>query len=146
MSFSLPPVIKAAEGLQVAIEHAVRRMPRYHRYVAGKDLREQAMRTVRLAHRAWRDRPRQADWIGRLVWTVDDLKLSLQLCCNIRAFASFAQFKMLAELAADLGRQVGGWHRRQQHPEGQNAGAVNARPQRAKILSARAASRCEATP
>lgn len=138
MSFVLPPIVKLAETLLVSIEQAVRRFARFHKYSFGADLRAQAMEVATLAHRAWRDRSRQAEWINKLVWAVDDLKLRLQLGSRIRAFASFGQFEHLARLASDLGRQTGGWHR-QQHPKGQNDQRGNA-GQRAQILSSRVTS------
>src|SRR6185437_6638431 len=120
MSFSLPPIVKLAERLLVDIEQAVRRFARFHKYSFGADLRAQAMKVARLAHRAWRDRARQAEWVGQLVWAVDDLKLSMQL----------------GSRAADLGRQTGGWHR-QLHPNVQN-GPHRIAGQRDQILSSRA--------
>ena len=120
------------------IEQAVRRFPRYHKYAHGAKLREQAMNIARLTHRAWRDQARREMWIVKLVWAVDDLKLSLQLGKEIEAFVSFAQFEMLARLAADLGKQCGGW-RKQQHRDSQNAMAGKPPSQRAEILSSRAA-------
>lgn len=120
------------------IEQAVRRFPRYHKYTHGTRLREQAMGVARLAHRAWRDQAHRGMWTTKLVWAVDDLKLSLQLGKQIEAFVSFAQFDMLARLCSDLGKQCGGW-RKQQHRDSQNAGAGKPFPQRAEILSSRAA-------
>jgi hypothetical protein len=85
------------------------------------------------------------EWIRQLVRAVDGLKIRLQLGSRVRAFGSFAQFEMLARLAADLGKQTGGWHR-QQHPKVQNAGAISAPSQRDQILSTRTASMIEAKP
>ena len=144
MSSSLPPVIKVAEQLRREIEDAVRRFARYHKYTTGTDLRAAAKKVVLHAHQAWRDRPRQREWLSKLVWAVDELKLELQLGREVRAFASARQFEMLARLAADLGKQVGGWNKRQ-HPSGQNPGPV-ADPERPQILSAPAASIVEAHP
>ena len=143
MSFTLPPIVKLAERLLVEIEQAVRRFPRYHNYAVGADLRSTAMEVCRLAHRAWRDRARQAEWVARLVWAVDDLKIDLQLGSRVRAFASFSQFEMLSRLACDLGKQTGGWHKRKTPEQCQN-GSADARGQRAQILSTPAASTCEA--
>jgi hypothetical protein len=140
MSFSLPPIVKAAERLLLEIEQAVRRFPRYHKYSHGAKLREQAMNVARLAHRAWRDQAHRGIWTTKLIWAVDDLKLSLQLGKQIEAFVSFAQFDMLARLCSDLGKQCGGW-RKQQHRDSQNAGAVAPSSQRAEILSSQAAHR-----
>jgi hypothetical protein len=138
MSFSLPPIVKAAERLLLEIEQAVRRFPRYHKYTHGTKLREQSMAIAQLAHRAWRDQAQRGMWTSKLIWAVDDLKLSLQLGKQIEAFASFAQFDMLARLASDLGKQCGGW-RKQQNRDSQNAAGHRSQPQRAEILSSRAA-------
>jgi hypothetical protein len=139
MSLDLPPIVKNAERLLLEIEQAVRRFTRYHKYSHGARLREQAMRVAQLAHRAWRDRKHQAQWTDKLIWAVDDFKLSLQLGKNIEAFVSFAQFEMLAKLASDLGKQCGGW-RKQQRSNGQNGAAKQLPFQSAEILSSHAAS------
>jgi hypothetical protein len=139
MPFELPPIVKQAERLMLEIEIAVRNFPRYHKYAVGAELREQARLVVRLTHRAWRDRARQADWLSRLAFGVDDLKLSLQLAKQVQAFKSFAQFEMIARIAAELGRQCGGWIK-QQHSKRQNGRGSDARAQRPQILSSRDAS------
>jgi hypothetical protein len=144
MTFSLPPIVKLAERLLVEIEVAVRRFPRYYKYTVGADLRVSAMKVCRITHRAWRDRARQAEMVARLVWAIDDLKINLQLGKGVRAFASFAQFEALARLSVELGKQAGGWNKRNA-PRGQNGGAA-APDQRAQILSTRAASTVEAQP
>jgi hypothetical protein len=138
MTYSLPPIVKLAERLLVDIEQAVRTWPRYHKYAHGAVLRAKAMDVAETAHRAWRDRPRQAQWTQQLVWKIDELKISLQLGSQIRAFASFAQFEALARVAHQLGRQAGGW-RKQQSSQDQNA-APRSAPQRVKKLSTRNAS------
>jgi hypothetical protein len=145
VSFELPPVVKQAERMLEEVETAVRGFSRFHKYTFGSTVRAQAFKVACLAHRAWRDRPRQGEWLDRLVWSVDDLKLTLQLGKRIKAFASFAQFEMMARIAADLGKQVGGWKRQQQHPSGQNA-APSVTPQRPKILSTHAAQMQGANP
>jgi hypothetical protein len=138
MSYALPPIVKAAERLLLEIEQAVRRFQRYHKYTHGTKLREQAMQIAQLCHRAWRDQAQRPRWTTDLIWAIDDLKLSLQLGKQIEAFVSFAQFEMLARLCADLGKQCGGW-RKQQHRNSQNATGQTSQPQRAEILSSRAA-------
>ncbi len=143
MTHALPPIVKLAESLLVSIEQAVRRFARYHRYSVGADLRTQTMAVARLAHRAWRDRASKAAWVEQLVRAVDDLKLTMQLAKQVHAFASFAQFEALARVAADLGRQVGGW-RKQLHPTGQNGAAI-APLQCAQRLSTCAACALQAT-
>lgn len=139
MGFNFPPIVKQAERLLLEIEQAVRRWPRYHKYAHGARLRDQAMEVAQLAHRAWRDRERQAEWTTKLAFAIDDLKLSMQLGKQIEAFISFNQFEALARLASDLGRQCGGW-RKQQHLKGQNGTEPRAPSQSATILSSRTAS------
>lgn len=119
----------------IEIETAVRQFPRFHKYAVGADLRTDARRVTRLAHRAWRDQGRRREWVNRLVFGVDDLKLSLQIAKRLQAFTSFAQFEALARLAFDLGRQCGGWQKQQ----GQNRQAASPGG-RAQTLSARDAS------
>ncbi len=138
MSYGLPPIVKAAERLMGEIELAVMRFARAHKHQVGEDLRRQVMAVARLAHKAWRDREHQDELIAALAEAIDDLKLTMQLGQQVKAFASFAQFEALARLAGDLGRQCGGWKKRR-NAIGQNAKA--AKPaQRPSILSSRAAS------
>ena len=96
------------------LEGAVRAFPRYHKYTLGSELRHQAMQVCRLVARAAQTQeavaPAAPDAV--LVWTVEDLKMSLQLGKELEAFASFAQFCRLAEQAVVLGKQSGGWRRR----------------------------------
>lgn len=141
MSFSLPPIAKAAENLLVSIEQAVRRFPRYHRYTAGTDLRAKAKEVSVLVHRAWRDKRRQVEWTRHLIFAIDGLKIELQLCSRLQAFGSFAQFELLIRMAKDIGKQAGGWYRQQigSHPKGQNAQG-NPVAQRAQKLSTRGTS------
>jgi len=137
MTHEAPPIVQLAERVLVEIEEAVRVFPRYHKYAVGAELREQARHVARAAHRAWRDHKRRGEWISRLVFAIDDLKLSLQIAKRVQAFKSFAQFEALARLTSNLGRQCGGWQK--QHQKGQNQQA--ALPDgRAQILSARDAS------
>jgi hypothetical protein len=139
MPFELPPIAKLAERLLLEVELVVRGFPRYHKYTLGSDLRVQARAVVRLTHRAWRDRARQTEWTGRLAFAIDDLKLSLQIGKQLQAFKSFGQFEAIARLAAELGRQCGGWLK-QQHSKGQNARTAEPLAQRPQILSSRDAS------
>jgi len=139
MTFQLPPIAKTAERLLLEIEQAVAGFPRKHRYTAGEELRKQAMGVTVLVHRAWRDRKQQLALIERVVWEVDALKIRMQLCSRLRAFASLAQFEMLARIARELGKQAGGWYRQQSgtHPNGQSAQGRQAHAQRAEKLSTR---------
>lgn len=108
------PLWRDASRFVVEVEMVVRRFPRYHKYTLGSELRTQAMNVCRLVARAGQeaDAQRRAALLERLVWAVEDLKMSVQLAKEVEAFASFAQFQRLAEQAVALGRQSGGWWKR----------------------------------
>ena len=137
--FQPPPVIKACERLLVDLENAVRQFPRYHRYAVGTELRKAAAGAYSTANRAWRDQAGRQQWVERLVWQVDEIKMYLQVAKLVGALASFRQFEHLARQVEGLGAQVGGW-RRQLHPNAQNASAPRGVPQRGQKLSTRTAS------
>lgn len=117
----------------MVIEEAVTRFPRRHRYTLGADLRRDAMQVNRCVHRAWRDRAQQLERVRELALAMDDLKFTLQLGKDVNAFGSFREFEMIAQLASDLGRQVGGWLKALRN-SGQNDRQPSA-IQRAPILS-----------
>ena len=106
------PLWRDANRLLLLIEDAVRQFPRYHKYTLGSDLRRQAMNICRLIARAVHDREGRAQHLKRLVFTIDDVKVLIQLGKELKAFQNFKSFQIAAELAVDLGRQSGGWQRR----------------------------------
>jgi hypothetical protein len=133
-----PTIVKASERVLVEIEGAVRGFSRYHKYAVGAELRSEARRVARLANRAWRDHHRRAEWLSRLSFAIDDLKLSLQIAKRVEAFTGFKQFQALARIVYNLGQQCGGWQRRHSC-KGQNS-QTNTSAGRAQTLSARDAS------
>lgn len=134
----LPEIARKAERLTVEIENAVRGFARYQKYTIGTDLRMAAMLVVKVCNRVWRDRSRQQHWVSQLVWAVDELKLALQLACQLRAFKSFKQFEAIIRQADEVGRCAGGW-KRALHEKSQDP-ADKTSPERAQILSGRYAS------
>jgi hypothetical protein len=113
------PIWRDANRLLVAIEQAVRRFPRYHKYTLGTDLRRQAMNVCRLILRAADKGEDQVARVARVVDAVDDLKLQVQLGKELKAFASFSEFQAIAELAVVVGKQSGGWRKRLAASDGQ---------------------------
>ncbi|OGS97615.1 MAG: hypothetical protein A3K04_00140 [Gallionellales bacterium RBG_16_56_9] len=119
MSTPLPPIYRDIRRLLVHTEEMVRRFARYHKYTVGTDLRTQAMRLMRGVNRACFDTAQQAQHVQALVWLVDDYKLTLQLAMEVGAFknaakgqAHFQQFEEAANLAAQIGKQCGGWQQK----------------------------------
>lgn len=115
----------------------MRRFARFHKYNVGTDLRTGAMQVARCIHKAWRDPDQRLARVGELCSVVDDLKISLQLGKEVKAFGSFAEFEAIAKLVNELGQQSGGWLKSLQST-GQNA-AVRGPSQRAQILSTQGA-------
>ncbi|MEA3642942.1 MAG: hypothetical protein VBE63_23810 [Lamprobacter sp.] len=72
------PIWRDANRLLLAVEQAVRRFLRYHKYSLGSDLRRQAMQLCRLIHRAASAPNDLAERVAERVLAVDDFKLSLQ--------------------------------------------------------------------
>ncbi len=134
----LPEIARKAERLTADIENAVRGFARYQKYTLGTDLRTGAMNVLKVCNRVWRDRSRQHHWVNELIWAVDELKLTLQLASQLRAFKSFKQFEAIIRQADEVGRCAGGW-KRSLHEKSQDP-AGKASPERAQILSGRYAS------
>jgi len=134
----LPQIARKAEALAVAIENAVRGFARFNKYAIGSELRAAAMLVVKVCNRAWRDRSRQMQWVDKLVWVIDELKVVVQLAKQLNAFKSFSQFEAIIRMADDVGRCAGGW-RRALHEKSQNSAALT-QQESAQILSDRSAS------
>jgi hypothetical protein len=101
MTFELPPIVKLAQRVRLDIEQAVRGFARYHKYQVGSVLRTQAFEVVSICNRAWRDRGRQLEHTGKLVFAIDDLKFTKRISSEIdQRFQSD-----LALLIADLNAQ-----------------------------------------
>ena len=119
MNTPLPPIYRDIRRLLVHTEEMVRRFARYHKYTVGTDLRTQAMDMMRGVNRACFDNAQQAQHVLALVWLVDHYKLTLQLAMEVGAFknapkgqANFQQFEVAANLAAQIGKQSGGWQQK----------------------------------
>jgi hypothetical protein len=132
-----PPIARLSHRILIDIENAVRRFARFHKYSTGADLRFHAMQVARCVHKAWRDSDQRLERVKELCSAVDDLKISLQLAKEVKAFGCFAEFEAIAKLVNALGAQSGGWLKSLQS-KGQNAEAREP-PQRAQILSTRTA-------
>ena len=106
------PIWRDAMRLAVEMELAVRGFPRYHKYTRGTELRQAAhLICQEVAHAAlWA--PLRLQTLQRLVERIEALKISVQRAKELRAFANFAQFQRVVELAVLVGRQSGGWLKR----------------------------------
>ena len=138
-----PDIVNHAQRLMVELEQAVAAFPRRHKYLIGQDLRQWAQQGTMLAQRAWlshANKLEQARLVQALIDANDLLKVGLQTAHALQCFSSAGRFELLAKLAADIGRQCGGWHKQlAKHLNGQSP-ATAKRPERPEILSTAAAS------
>jgi hypothetical protein len=147
----LPPIYRDCRRLLLHTEASVQRFSRYHKYTVGTDLRQHAMALMRGVHLAVYDKANQPRHIQALVWQVDAYKLTLQLAVDIGAFVhgkagqqhttapGFAAFETAALLAAQIGKQCGGWQKAVGQPTAHAAQAADARYAQAAGASASAA-------
>ena len=113
MQSSRLPIWRDSQLLLVEIEQAVRQFPRYHKYAIGTDLRQQAIRILRVLTRAINAQGKERElYVRQLVDAIDDIKFLITTAKTLQTFASFKQFQRLAELAVALGKQSGAWLRK----------------------------------
>jgi hypothetical protein len=117
-------VVPVSYRLMLEMERAAHRFPRSHKYACGAEMRTLAYTGHRLAENAWRARKSNpaaaADFVAQLIIANDELKSRLKVAYDLQMFKSTGQFEELAELANNIGRQVGAWFKAlQKHPTGQ---------------------------
>jgi hypothetical protein len=133
---NLPQIVRLAQRVGAAVENAVMRFPRYHKYSIGADLRTDGRLVIRSAVRAWRESQQRLERVREFAAAIDQLKDSMQLGKDVNAFGSFKEFEAVARLVNELGARCGGWLN--SVARGQN-GKASAPAQRAQILSSRVA-------
>ncbi len=102
------PIYKKAMDLAVYIENAVRGFSRYHKYSIGADLRNLSRRVVTLIISA-NSREDKFTALMLLRDTIEELKVVIRICKEVKAFRSFTAFQNAAESVVNLGRQTEGW-------------------------------------
>jgi len=145
MPVNEPLIPELCRRVLADVNRAVQGFARAHKYEVGADLRREAMAVARAADKAWYRPAERARWVSELVDGVDNLKVTMQLAKDLKAFASWRQFEALVWLVEDLGKQCGGWHKQQKYLKGQNPARNDRAPERARRLSTQAAS-AEANP
>jgi hypothetical protein len=103
------PIWRDANSLLVETEQIVKHFPRYHKYTLGSELRTQVMLICRLINRAWRDKDKAGYYLEKLIASVDDVKIQLQLGKELKVFRNFAEFERLVVLIMAIGKQAAGW-------------------------------------
>ena len=116
------PIYKASYDLCLYVEQVVRSFSRYHKYTLGADLRDGARRVLKLLVRA-NSRRDKLPVLLDVREEVEQLKVVLRLCQDVKAFASFKAFEHAIGKAVEIARQNEGWmkHQRQGHGESRRA-------------------------
>ncbi|NVK32586.1 MAG: hypothetical protein HWE20_16405 [Gammaproteobacteria bacterium] len=113
------PIYHATHMLSVAVEEAVRRFSRYHKYTLGSDLRRLSARCHSAVSHAILRPERRLKMVVRASYWADEIKFTLQRAKDCHAFARFAVFEQLAAAIVDVIRQLTRWHDKLQR-HGQN--------------------------
>jgi len=106
------PIYKKALDLAVYIETVVVGFSRYHKYTVGTDLRNLSRRIVVLVARANFKSARKAT-LEEALESIEELKILIRICKEIKAFRSLKSYEFAARLAIDVARQCEGWYRSQ---------------------------------
>lgn len=96
--------------LAVQMEILVKGFSRYHKYTVGADLRNLSHEVVRLVISANSSEDKTQPLLA-LRDAIEQLKVTIRICKEVRAFRSFKSFQYAAEAAVNLSRQSEGWLR-----------------------------------
>jgi hypothetical protein len=121
------PIYKRSYDLCLHLEQVVRGFSRYHKYTLGADLRDGARRVLKLIVRANAGRDR-VPLLLEVREEVEQLKVVLRLCQDVKAFPSFGAFEQAIEHAVEIAKQNEGWLRSQRQGHGQNRRVMPERP------------------
>jgi hypothetical protein len=120
------PIYKRAYDLCLYFEQVVRNFSRYHKYSLGQDLRDGARRILKLVVRA-NARPDKAPVLLELREEVEQLKVVLRLCQDVKAFSNFNSFEQAVTLVVDIAKQNEGWLKSQRRHQDEIGAGQNRR-------------------
>lgn len=102
------PIYRKAFDMTVYIEDIAKGFSRYYKYTLGTDLRNLSREVVRLIVRANSERERLST-LHRLRDTIEELKVTIRVCKEVKVFKNFNTFKYLMAEAISLSRQSESW-------------------------------------
>jgi hypothetical protein len=102
------PIYKKAYDLTLYFEKIVHNFGRYHKYTVGTELREFSREVLRLIRQA-NDAEDKAPWLLKNRERLEDLKLTIRLCKDFKAFPNFNSYQFSINEVVDLCRQNEGW-------------------------------------
>lgn len=114
------PIYKSAYDLCLYFEQVVRNFSRYHKYSLGSDLRDGAREVLKLVVRA-NSRRGKEHVLLELREELEELKVLLRLCHDVKAFPNFNSFEHAISLVTEIAKQNEGWIKRQGHGQDRQA-------------------------
>ena len=114
------PIYKSAYDLCLYFEQVVRNFSRYHKYSIGADLRNCAREVLKLVVRA-NSRRDKVQILLELREALEELKVLLRLCHDIKAFPNLNSFEHAISLVTEIAKQNEGWIKRQGHGQDRQA-------------------------
>ena len=108
-------VYKKSLELVTYLEDTVRSFDRYHKYTVGTDLRNTAREVLMLVAKA-NTKARRKECLEQAIEKVEELKILVNVCKEIKAFRSFKSFELSTRLIVDISKQCEGWSRYQNVP------------------------------
>jgi hypothetical protein len=88
------PIYKKAFDLAVYFDNIVRNFSRYHKYQIGSELRQQSREVLRQIIRA-NNATEKTPHLEKLRELLEDLKITVRLAKDMKAFANFDSFQCL---------------------------------------------------
>jgi len=102
------PIFKKAYDLTLYFEKIVRNFSRYHKYSVGAELRQLSREVLRIIRRA-NNAPDKAALLRQNRERLEDLKIVVRLCKDLKAFNNFNSFQYSINEVVDLSKQNEGW-------------------------------------
>ena len=106
------PVYKKALDLTVYFEKIVSNFSRYHKYTVGTELRNLSRKILILIAKANVRRDR-INALQEALSKLEELKILIRICKEIKAFRSFKSYEFATRLTIDVAKQCEGWLRSQ---------------------------------
>lgn len=108
------PVYKKIQDLTIHLENVVKNFNRHHRYCIGTELRNLSMRILILVAKANSKKDR-SDCLKEAINLLEELKIVIRVCREIKCFKSFRSFEYASKLVVDLLKQCEGWLKKSQN-------------------------------
>jgi len=102
------PIYKKAFDLNVYFEKIIRNFSRYHKYTLGTEMREHARKIVKLIAKANSEKNKK-ELLLELRDKVEELKLVIRLCKELKVFNNFNSFQLSLNYVIDIAKQNEGW-------------------------------------